>query len=182
MVSFKKQVQCLEPSFILWSLSVKILFRSWFAWKAMKLKLDFYLRFSFELSILLSSVFLLVFFFFFLRNDRLSARSARKRVEHPLPRSACARRENLLAYTWFRSKSQSGYGTCAKGQKAEKFVRLVRGRKIKGVWEAFIIPDSQNINKDGGIFFLEIGVLQLVFCIESHFLYVMTLLLAQCIL
>ena len=35
----------------------------------------------------------------FLRNERLSARSARKRVEHPLPRSACARRENLVVYT-----------------------------------------------------------------------------------
>ena len=34
----------------------------------------------------------------FLRNERLSARSARKRVEHPLPRSAYARRKNLFVY------------------------------------------------------------------------------------
>ena len=34
----------------------------------------------------------------FLRNERLSARSARKRVEHPFSRSAYARRKNLVVY------------------------------------------------------------------------------------
>ena len=44
-----------------------------------------------------------------LRNERLSAR---KRVEHPLPRSACARRENLFVYAWSdRKVNQVGHAS-----------------------------------------------------------------------